>query len=181
MKKKIIVGIILVVIITCGIIVFLPSNEKCNDQALEFKKIYEEYNNRLLKLNIKDNNPMSKINKEDIIKKIDSSDGIIFFGSPNDNESRKLVRELLQVAPDYNCEVIYYYDFTKLDKNSEVFSKLKEKLGDNEFKSNIIIFYKKGEISKYIEYSKDIKEIKKNIIDGFDSINGGMCEVAKQC
>ncbi len=181
MKNKIIFGIVATIIITICIVIFAGNNKECNEQAIEFKNTYEKYNDNLEKLNIDEDNPMSKINKEDIINKIDSSNGIIFFGNPKNNESRILINELLKVAPDYNCEVVYYYNLMKLDINSEIYSKLKEKLGDYELKNSIIIFYKKGEISKYVEYNKDSKEINKNIKEGFNSINGGMCEVAKQC
>lgn len=181
MKNKIICGIVVIITIIICIIIVGINNKECNEQAIEFKNIYEKYNDTLEKLNIDKENPMSNINKEDIIKKIDSSNGIMFFGNPKDNESRILVKELLKIAPDYNCEVVYYYDLTKIDNNNGVYSKLKEKLGENELKNNIIIFYKKGEISKYVKYSKDNNDIKNNIKEGFDSINGGMCEVAKQC
>lgn len=179
MKKKIIIGIVLVIIIITGIIIF-SNNKKCNTNALEFKKEYEKYNTSLVKLSISDDNPMVKMNKQNIIKKIDSSNGILFFGNPKNNDSRTLIKELLKVARDYDCEIIYYYDINDL-KDNNVYDELQTKLGEYSLKNNIVIFYKKGEITKYQEYVKDIKGLDKNLVEGFDSISGGMCEVAKQC
>lgn len=175
MKKIIILGILLVAIVTgCG-----DNNKKCNTNALKFKEEYEKYN-KVLKLDIKDDNPMVKMNENDIIKKIDSSNGILFFGDPKNSDSRTLVKELLKTAKDYDCEIIYYYDINDL-KDNNVYDELQTKLGEDKLKNNIVIFYKKGEITKYQEYIKDIKELDKNLVEGFDSISGGMCEVAKQC
>lgn len=174
MKKIIVVGILLVTLVTgCG------NNKKCNTNALKFKEEYEKYN-KVLKINIKDDNPMVKMNKNNIIKKIDSSNGILFLGDSKDKNSRILVKELLKVAKDYDCEIIYYYNINDL-KDNNIYDELQTKIGEYSLKNNIVIFYKKGEISKYQEYVKDTKELDKNLVEGFDSINGGMCEVAKQC
>ena len=86
----------------------------------------------------------------------------------------------MKVAKDYDCEIIYYYNINDL-KNDDVYTKLETKLSGKSLKNNTIIFYKKGEITKYQEYVKEIKELNKNLVEGFDSISGGMCEVAKQC
>lgn len=174
MKKIIVVGILLVTLVTgCG------NNNKCNTNALKFKEEYEKYN-KVLKIDIKDDNPMVKMNKNNIIKKIDSSNGILVLANPKDKDSRTLVKELLKVAKDYDCEIIYYYNIDDLKDNS-IYNELQTKVGDYSLKNNIVIFYKKGEISKYQEYIKNTKELDKNLVEGFDSISGGMCEVAKQC
>lgn len=180
MKKKIIIGVVLAIIITGSILIF-RDKEQCNDNALKFKEIYEKYNKSKEKLNIKDDNPMVKINKEDIVKKINKSDGVIFFGTPKENESRILVKVLLEVSKDYDCEVIYYYDLSKLDKESDIYKELQTKLGDYKLKNGTIIFYKKGEIVGYTEYKDNYKDMKKEINTNFTSISSGMCEVAKQC
>ena len=180
MKKKVIIGIVLVIFITGSILIF-SNKEECNENALKFKETYEKYNNKKEELDIEDNNPMVAINKEDIIKKIDKEDGIIFFGTPKENESRLLVKTLLEVSQDYSCEVIYYYDLNKLDKDSDIYKEIQTKLGNHELKNGSVVFYKKGEIVGYSEYNKNTKTMKKTIDAGFTSISGGMCEIAKQC
>ena len=180
MKKRIIIGIVLAIVIAGSFLIFTDNNKKCNTNALEFKKEYEKYNANLIKLSIDDDNPMVKMNKNNIINKIDSSNGILFFGNPKNNDSRTIVKELLKVAKDYDCEVIYYYDINDL-KNDDVYTKLETKLSGKSLTNNIVIFYKKGEITKYQEYVKGTKKLNKNLVEGFDSISGGMCEVAKQC
>jgi hypothetical protein len=181
MKKRIIIGIILAIAITGGIILFTDNDEKCNDSALKFKETYEKYNNTKEKLTIKDDNPMVAIKKENIITKIDKGNGVIFFGTPKENESRLVVKNLLEVSKDYNCEVIYYYDLTNLDKESDIYKELSSKLGDNELKNGIVIFHKNGEVVECVEYNKNTKEMKLEIDSGFSAVNNGMCEVAKQC
>ena len=180
MKKRIIIAIVLAIVIVGSVFIFTGNNKNCNTNALEFKKEYEKYNNSLVKISISDDNPMVKMNKSNIIKKIDSSSGILFFGNPKNNNSRTLIKELLKVAKDYDCEIIYYYDINDL-KNNDVYTELETKLADKSLENNIVIFYKKGEITKYQEYVKEAKELNKNLVEGFDSISGGMCEVAKQC
>ena len=175
MKKTIIIVILLVAFITgCG-----DNNKKCNTNALKFKEEYEKYN-KVLKIDIKDDNPMVKMNTKNIINKIDSSNGILFLGNSKDKDSRTLVKELLKVAKDYDCEIIYYYNIDDI-KDDNVYNELQNKLVEDKLKNNIVIFYKKGEITKYQEYVNNIKELNKNIVEGFESISGGMCEVAKQC
>ena len=181
MKKRIIMGIILATVITGGIILLTGNEEKCNDNALRFKETYEKYNTTKEKLIINDNNPMVEIKKEDITKKIDKGNGVIFFGTPKEDESRLVVKSLLEISKDYDCEVIYYYDLSKLDKESDVYKKLITRLGDNELKNGTVVFHKNGEIVEYVEYNKNTKEMKLQIDSGFNLINKGMCEVAKQC
>ena len=180
MKKKIIIGMVLLVIIIVGLIIVIKdNNKKCNTNALKFKREYEKYNT-ILKIDIKDDNPMVKMNKKNIINKMNSSNGILFFGNPKSGDSRILVKELLKAAKDYDCEIIYYYNVNDL-KDDKVYNELQTKLGDKELKNSVVIFYKKGEIVKYQEYIKNINILNKNLVEGFDSISGGMCEVAKQC
>ena len=179
MKNRMVIGIILAVIITTGILLYPKKDEKCNYSAEKFKETYEKYNKTKEKLTIKNDNPMVEIKEENIIKKIDNGNGVMFFGSPKENESRLLVKTLLQVSKNYDCEVIYYHDLSKLDKEN-VSKEISKKLGDKSLKNGIVIFHKKGEISKYVEYNKE-SDIKKELNEGFTSISGGMCEVAKQC
>ena len=181
MKKKIIMGIILVAVITGSILIFSNKEENCSDDALKFKEMYEEYNDKKEKLDIKKDNPMVAINKADIVKKIDEEDGVIFFGTPKENKSRLLVKTLLEVSQDYSCEVIYYYDLSNLSKDSDIYKELQTKLGDYQLKNDMVVFYKKGEVVGYSEYNKDTKLMKKEIDKGFTSVSGGMCEIAKQC
>ena len=210
MNKKIIIGSAGAILIIIGVLILVfvnNSSSKCNDNALVFKKEYEKYNNKemkkdnkkykLTKLSISENNPMKKLTKKEIIDKLNSMTGVVFFTSPLDFVSREMIPTILEVSKSFDCEVIYYYDIDEISSASmkneilNVLRKKDEKL--EEAKNSTILFIQKGEIKEIqigipenYEYGKKINDTQKKTLNrvlknGFNSINNNMCEKAKQC
>ena len=210
MNKKIIIGSAGAILIIIGVLILVfvnNSSSKCNDNALVFKKEYEKYNNKemkkdnkkykLTKLSISENNPMKKLTKKEIIDKLNSMTGVVFFTSPLDFASREMIPTILEVSKSFDCEVIYYYDIDEISSASmkneilNVLRKKDEKL--EEVKNSTILFIQKGEIKEIqigipenYEYGKKINDTQKKTLNrvlknGFNSINNNMCEKAKQC
>ncbi|MBR4618782.1 MAG: hypothetical protein IKO49_05710 [Bacilli bacterium] len=205
MKKRIIIGIIILIVGVVGIIsgIKIANKEKeCNQSALKFKKEYESYNNeeikyqnkkyKLSKLTISDNNPMKSLNEKEIINKLTNTTGVIMFTSPIDYISREMIKVLLEIAPSFDCDTIYYYDIDELN-NEELVNEIKKKLDVENLVNGTIIFVKEGKVSqlqvgitKEYKYGKKIsetqkKELSRTLKNGFNSISGGMCEREKQC
>ena len=205
MKKKIIIGIIISMIGIISIIIginLINTNENCNEKALQFKKEYEKYNNKeitynekkykLPTLNISKDNPMRVINKKDLLESLDSKTGIIMFSSPIDYTSRTMLEILLEISESFDCKIIYYYDIDELNDEA-LLQKLINKTSIENLSNGTIIFFDKGKIKEKIvgisekhEYGKKIseeekQELKRNMKNGFNSINGSTCEKEKQC
>ena len=204
MKKKIILTITILVIIAASITIYIISNKdkNCNQDAKQFKEEYESYNNKkitynkkqykLRSINIQEDNPMRKLNKNEIIDKLTKSTGVIIFTSPIDCTSREMVNKLLEVAQNYDCETIYYYDIDELnDKN--LYNDILQVLDLKEINNGIVIFLQKGKIvEKQIGITDDYKYgttltekqdniLKRKFKNGFNSISGEMCERETQC
>ena len=220
MKKKVVIAVLLIIAIITTVLIIKETKKECNTQAKRFKELYEKYNNKeitnngkkykLQELDIDKENKMIEINKESIYKKLSEKTSIIFLGSPKDYTSREMLKVLLEISKDNNCETIYYYDINKLNdkykkgEDTELYGKITEILGDkitNNFEDSenkkieagTIIFSKNGEIKTVIEgvsenydYGKKINskqktDLKNKINEGFGEISGGVCEVRQQC
>ena len=117
--------ICLVVTITCtilvmGLCIFAIVNHKtenCND-AQKIKKDYERYNNaiiegtknRLVKVQIVENNPFYIKTPKEIIKVLKKEKALIFFGDAKNSLSRIAIEVLIEVAQENNIDKIYYVD-----------------------------------------------------------------------
>ena len=133
-NKKLIIGLILILILIIGAITtyILIQNSK---DSYKFKKEYESYNNKsweyegkkgkYLNIEINKDNPIIYLNDENIVKELKEGDKIIYFGFPDCNWCRSAVPVLLKSAEENGVEKIYYYDFGEVreafekDKNNE--------------------------------------------------------------
>ena len=133
-NKKLIIGLILILIIIIGAITtyILIQNSK---DSYKFKKEYESYNNKsweyegkkgkYLNIEINKDNPIIYLNDENIVKELKEGDKIIYFGFPDCNWCRSAVPVLLKSAEENGVEKIYYYDFGEVreafekNKNNE--------------------------------------------------------------
>ena len=128
-KKNRIIIISLVLFTVCVIILLIYSilnkNVKSND-ALKFRNEYMEYNDKTNEyldeayrlLNISEDNTVKYLNKKNIIKKLDSIKGIVFFGVPDDDNSRVIVESLLNKCHEENI-TIYYLNGSEIDDKLE--------------------------------------------------------------
>lgn len=133
-NKKLIIGLILILIIIIGAITtyILIQNSK---DSYKFKKEYESYNNKsweyegkkgkYLNIEINKDNPIIYLNDENIVKELKEGDKIIYFGFPDCNWCRAALPVLLKSAEENGVEKIYYYDFGEVreafekNKNNE--------------------------------------------------------------
>lgn len=133
-NKKLIIGLILILILIIGAITtyILIQNSK---DSYKFKKEYESYNNKsweyegkkgkYLNIEINKDNPIIYLNDENIVKELKEGDKIIYFGFPDCNWCRAALPVLLKSAEENGVEKIYYYDFGEVreafekNKNNE--------------------------------------------------------------
>ena len=133
-NKKLIIGLILILILIIGAITtyILIQNSK---DSYKYKKEYESYNNKsweyegkkgkYLNIEINKDNPIIYLNDENIVKELKEGDKIIYFGFPDCNWCRSAVPVLLKSAEENGVEKIYYYDFGEVreafekNKNNE--------------------------------------------------------------
>lgn len=161
-NKKLIIGLILILIIIIGAITtyILIQNSK---DSYKFKKEYESYNNKsweyegkkgkYLNIEINKDNPIIYLNDENIVKELKEGDKIIYFGFPDCNWCRAALPVLLKSAEENGVEKIYYYDFGEVreafekNKNNEkakIYQQIIEVL-DNNITSTFESGTKKGE------------------------------------
>ena len=121
--KKVIIGIVVVVLIAIAILGNIDlkkedddlENSKVSD-ALKFKNEYEKYNNVINENNqkkypsvsIDKNNPIKYSNVDEIVDVIENKTGIIYFGYPECPWCRNAVPVLLNAAISSGVGQIYY-------------------------------------------------------------------------
>lgn len=183
MNKKntiIVSSVLMVALIALSILTVLnrdDNGDNCSKDALKFKEEYESKNGDIVRyddkdyklrtLNISKNNPVIYLKENEIVDKITSSTGVIYFGSSDDLLSREAVPVLLNVASEFDCDVIYYYDITLLSDEYEkgvneekinLYKSIVNSLGDKVDFSNeeslkklvvpVVIFIKEGKITE---------------------------------
>ena len=100
MKKKL--YIIVLCLLCCA----------CN-KTKSFKEEYEQYNNKYLKIELTNTKIIKHSTSDEINKLIKEKTGVIFIGSPKNNQSRKAIEVLLQAAENTGLDKIFYLDSTK--------------------------------------------------------------------
>ena len=103
MKFKRIVLLILIFLL------FGCTTNKEND-AIKFKKEYENYNKSKIKLEISKNNIIEYKTTEEINNILKNKTGVIFIGNPKDNLSRASIKILLDASESTDLQTIYYID-----------------------------------------------------------------------
>ena len=95
----------LCIILLCFICI--GCNKKVSDSVL-FKREYEKYNDKYIKLDIDSDNIVKYSDASEVSDIIKSGTGVIFIGSPDDNVSRKVVDILFRASDSTGLDCIYY-------------------------------------------------------------------------
>lgn len=130
--KKILLGIIGIILIAAIIIVVLVVRENSKieyrEDALKFEEEYEalnnqgnDYNDKLyLELDISKENVIEYATEERIVEVLKDGDGVIYFGFPNCPWCRAMINPLLETAKDNNIKKIYYLNILDIRDAYEV-------------------------------------------------------------
>ncbi len=155
MKKVLVSSLILLLLVGCG--KKATSLYKETD-AIKFKNEYESLNNKLEKVNIKENNPIVYSNIDEVNNIIENKSGLIYLGYPECKTCRDSVETLIEAAKQTGLKKIYYLNTKDLDINDSKYEKLKERL--NDFKGIKVIFVKDKENIGAIESNdEDFKKM----------------------
>lgn len=95
--------VLLVIITGCG-------NNKNSDDALKFKKEYEELNSSSVKMDISENNPIKYATFDEIIDVLTKGTGVVYFGFPGCPWCRNVIPVLFEVAKENDVDTIYYFN-----------------------------------------------------------------------
>lgn len=163
MKTKIITGIIIFLILIISISLYIFTNKETDGKA--FKKEYEQYNEKykkqekLITLNIDKKNPMIYLDDENIIKSFKGKDKVIYIASPNNNNSRKATKILLNQAKETGVEEIYYYNPNEIknEKESDTYKEILKKIKQDEIITPTLLLIKNEKVEE-IYQSKEINE-----------------------
>jgi len=146
--KKIISGIIFVILIICFIV--LGTKEYKSDKPTDPELFSSEYQS------IDENNIFKYTNSSKVLQKLKKCSGIIFFGFKEDVWAGYYANVLNDAAMELGIEEIYYYDFYEDRKNrngtyESIVELLKEYLivlddGTKNLYSPSIVIVKDGEI-----------------------------------
>lgn len=98
---------LLILIFICFVLVGCSSE---SGDGAKFKEEYEGYNKEYIALDIMEENPMKYATLTEVNQLVESGSGVIYFGNPDDNVSRKVVDILLGVVHNTDVEEVYYYD-----------------------------------------------------------------------
>ena len=101
MKKKL--YIILLCLLCCA----------CTNSKTTIKEEYEKYNKEYVKVDLTNANIVKYSNTKEINKIIKNKSGVIYIGSPKNNQSRVSLEILLQAAENTGLDKIYYITSTK--------------------------------------------------------------------
>ena len=126
------------------------SSEK-NKDALVIKKEYEDLNEDLIKVNLSESN-LYFYADEEAINKLFEGNGILYFGNPKSNASRKNIALLDEVVSSTSINKVYYLDITKL--NDGYLNNLKEKLKTKTINAGEAYLIKMGEVIDTIKVDK---------------------------
>ena len=165
MKKKLIIIIAITLILSIGTYIFLSKET----EAKIFKEEYEAYNEKYIKLNIDKKNPIKYLNDETIIKNFQGKDKVIYIASPQDNNSRKATKILLDLAKENGIEEIYYYNPDKIikEKNNEIYKQLNKNLNQKELILPTLMLIKNEKIEE-IYQNKEFN--KKELTEKYERI-----------
>ena len=138
--------------------------------SIRFKKEYENLNKEYYTIKINKNNPIKYSNYNEIFNVIKKKTGIIFFGYPEDNNSRFAIEMLLNVIENNTFDTkIYYLD---IHKDRDAYTIENDKL-----------VYKKEnnkELKGTKNYFKLLKLLDKNLSDYTISIGEKNYEVGEK-
>lgn len=118
MKKKIVIGIIIVLVIVLGIFLIVRNNDNKNirEDSIKFKEDYESYNGKTNQndkkyrvVNIDKKNPFVYKNENEIVSMINNKETFaVYFGFNTCPWCRSVIEEMIKVSKDLNIDTIYY-------------------------------------------------------------------------
>lgn len=127
MKKNLIVGILVIVVLVAAIVgVIFLKNDK-NSDALRFKEEYESLNGAKVQdkehrtIEIDSDNPFVYSTADEIVEKIENGETFyVYFGSKLCPWCRSVIEKAIEVANRFDVEKIYYVDIWDDDGNEIV-------------------------------------------------------------
>lgn len=147
MNKKIIIIIVLII----AIVPFILMNRQ------SVKKEFEKLNNKkkYIKVNIPNDNPFEYIKYNELTKKMKKT-SVILIGSSKDQNTRKILKPLIEASEETGVEKIYYIDINKVQKDD-----LKKIIKKEKINFPSLIVSKNGEIIDYIYDNQNYKKMTK--------------------
>lgn len=170
MKKAIKIIIIVGIILVISTIIVLKNreqelnkeNKEINQDAIKFKKEYEELNGTIREkdghiynnVNISEDNPIIYITLEELVNILNSGKGIVFISNPTCPYCRASIPSLLEVAQDLKIDKIYYYNTKSKNENYKELTKTlldkdiikRNEKGNDEWNIPQVLNVKNGEI-----------------------------------
>lgn len=120
MKK---IAIILTIVLFC--MTGCEAKEEKTD-AILFKEEYESFNGKknekkepYIKVSIPEDNAIQYSNMTHVLGLLSGGTGVVYLGSPEDQESRKIVPTLLLTANMVGIETIYYCDMKQMGQSND--------------------------------------------------------------
>lgn len=155
MKRKILIGVIILVTFFVGGGILLYFND-----SLRFKLSYEyinyvEYSNgKRIEVSIPADNRIKYLSEEELLKFLENGTGILYFGYNTCPWCRNAIPVLINTVRDNDIDIIYYADIHKLDMASireELYKILDSYLEENNDGKKVlavpdVYFLKKGKI-----------------------------------
>ena len=154
----------IVVLIFATFSVFAFQKEEKLPIITDAMKIKEEFAlpnaSSSINVSLEDENSFKYIYSENALHLLKNESGILFFGSPTNDISRKMINALNELSKEKNIETIYYLDITKiwdeleLDENEKVVT---TKEGSNGYYN--LLSYLDEYLSPYTLIGKDKTEV----------------------
>lgn len=126
MKKKIIIGIIiLLVLVAIGISLFFLFRDEEEPEVSDAQKFASEYTQ------VTSDNVFLYRNASEIIRILENGTGVVYLGFPECKWCQRYVKYLNEVAYEEDIEKLYYYNIKEdRENNTENYQKIIEILGD---------------------------------------------------
>ena len=132
--KTIICAVIVIILIVSGYFIYQYKNKKdeesisnkqdvkltLTEDEKKFKKEYENLNDELDKIEIMEDNNIKYISLSESVKILKEGTGVIYYGTPKENDSRNAAVGLLKAMESTNLEEIYYVDITDVRDEYEL-------------------------------------------------------------
>lgn len=139
-KRKALAVVIFLFLLVAFAVVYILSELYNEDEikepvitdAIQFKEEYEGINGEIIydkktrEVSIDEDNPMTYISAEDLVKKIDKKDSfVVYFGFNSCPWCRSIIEALIESAKNNKIEKVYYVDVKnirdkyELDKNNK--------------------------------------------------------------
>lgn len=140
----------ILILIFITIFIFTGCSKQKNEDAIQFKEEYEQYNEKVngnqkyMKVNIQEDNPIKYVKYQELIQIIKNKTGIIYFGFPECPWCRNVVPVLLETAEEFGIDTIYYYnalsirDKKHLDEDGNI---IIDEEGTEEYKKLVELLY----------------------------------------